>query len=165
MFTTDFETEIIALDAKIAEAKTYLKKLRQYKRLMAKIEAEKANGQLDLFEAPQGPTQDVVESVPDVETSPDAAPTAQNRQVECPELDDRESIDVEPFSPEVVEQPALALVTDSVANIAPPTTNDLDPAVLAELGIRELYDIARQHGIKSVKRKSKDQLIQELMAA
>ncbi len=100
-----------------------------------------------------------------METSPDTAPTVQNPQVECPELDDRKSIDVEPFSQEVIEQPALALVTESVANIAPPTDNGLGPAVLGELGIRELYDIACQHGIKSVKRKSKDQLIQELMTA
>lgn len=38
----DIQAEIATLDTKIADAKTYLKKLRQYKRTLAKIQAEQA---------------------------------------------------------------------------------------------------------------------------
>ncbi len=132
----DIATEITALDAKIAEAKTYLKKLRQYKRTLTTIQATEA--EITALEAEPATIKKsliVQPAPPEAPKSPETAPTIQTPIA----------------APEPTEN------RQETAAILPFPANDL-----SNLSIRQLKALAKSHKLPRYGSLTKAELITAL---
>lgn len=155
MQSIDFSPSIAQLDAQIADAKTYLKKLRQYKKVLAKIEQEQA-------------AQPVVTPVVPAPIAAEDLTVPAEVSIDVPVVDAPDvtvAIPVDPWTldpdPSEPLAPALPATTPAPKLYLLPPAQSPD---LGSLGIRELRQMAKGK-IKNAARMNKADLLTALAAA
>lgn len=155
MQSIDFSSSIAQLDAQIADAKNYLKKLRQYKKVLAKIEQEQA-------------AQPVVAPAVPAPIAPIAAEDLPAEVSNVPVVDAPDVTVAIPVDPWMLDPDPSEPLPPSLPPATPaPRLYLLPPAQspdLGSLGIRELRQMAKGK-IKNAARMNKADLLTALAAA